>query len=111
MPFRTSVFSSFVSNIRSILVLLREALSNQNGPFVKLMRPGRGNFSDNAKPALSQVSGADPQKYHMNRKLSPTERAKLAEEYRCGMSALELARRYKMHRHTVARHLEREGVA
>ena len=47
----------------------------------------------------------------MNRKLSPAERAQLAEQYRIGRSVLELARQYKMHRHTVVAHLEREGVA
>jgi lambda repressor-like predicted transcriptional regulator len=47
----------------------------------------------------------------MNRKLSPAERTNLAEEYRFGTSALGLARKYKMHRRTVAAHLEREGVA
>ncbi|HYB83477.1 MAG TPA: hypothetical protein VED43_17955, partial [Mycobacterium sp.] len=46
----------------------------------------------------------------MNRKLSPAERAALAEQYRIGKSALELARQFKMHRHTVAAHLERDGV-
>lgn len=47
----------------------------------------------------------------MNRELSPAERAQLTEQYRVGMSALELVRQFKMHRHTVAAHLEREGVA
>ena len=47
----------------------------------------------------------------MNRKLTPAERSKLAEEYRFGLSVLELARKYNTHRHTVAAHLEREGVA
>ncbi|MGH3676551.1 MAG: hypothetical protein ACRDU5_12595 [Mycobacterium sp.] len=47
----------------------------------------------------------------MNRKLSPAERARLAEQYRSGTSALELARPFKMHRQTVARQLKREGVA
>jgi IS30 family transposase len=52
----------------------------------------------------------DPRRYRMNRKLSLTDRTQLAEQYRVGMSALELAREYKMHRQTVMRHLEREGV-
>lgn len=43
--------------------------------------------------------------------LNTTKRAQLAEQYRVGTSALELARQFKMHRHTVAAHLEREGVA
>ena len=46
----------------------------------------------------------------MNRKLSPAERAQLTEQYRDGMSALGLARQFKMDRHTVAAHLGREGV-
>jgi DNA invertase Pin-like site-specific DNA recombinase len=92
-------------------VLLREALSNQNSPFVKLMRLGQGGLSGDAKPALPQVNEVDPGRYRMNRKLSPAERAQLAEKFRVGMSVLELARLYKMHRHTVARQLAEEGVA
>ena len=49
--------------------------------------------------------------YRMNKELSPADQAQLAEQYRFGMSVLELARQYKMHRQTVAAHLEREGVA
>jgi IS30 family transposase len=43
----------------------------------------------------------------MNRKLTPAERAQLVEMYRSGMSALELARQFNMHRQTVARQLKR----
>jgi DNA-directed RNA polymerase specialized sigma24 family protein len=75
------------------------------------MRLEEGDSSDELMPSLPQVNGVDPHKYRMNRKLSPAERAKLAEEYRFGMSALELARKYKTHRQTVAAHLDREGVA
>jgi DNA invertase Pin-like site-specific DNA recombinase len=46
----------------------------------------------------------------MNRKLSPAQRAQLAEQYRAGKSAVELARQFKMHRQTVARQLEQCGV-
>jgi hypothetical protein len=93
-----------------MLVLLREALSNQNTPFVKLMRLGKGGLSDDLLPPLPQVNEVDPGRYRMNRKLTRAQRAKLAEEYRFGLSALELARKYQMHRHTVSAHLEREGV-
>jgi IS30 family transposase len=75
------------------------------------MRLGQGDLSGDQLPPLPQVNEVDPSKYRMNRKLSPAERAKLAEEYRFGLSVLELARKYKVHRHTVSAHLEREGVA
>ena len=52
----------------------------------------------------------DRHDYRMNRKLNPTEQAKLAEQYQLGISALELARRYKVHRQTIARQLKKEGV-
>jgi IS30 family transposase len=93
------------------VVLLREALSSENTPFTKLIRLANNNGSSTERPASPQVNGVDPARYRMNRKLSLTERAKLAEEYRFGLSVLELARKYKMHRHTVAAHLEREGVS
>jgi transposase-like protein len=92
-------------------VLLREALSSKSTAFAKLMRSGQADLADDGKSALPQVSGVDPKTYRMNKKLSPAERAKLAEQYRFGLSVLELARQYKMHRQTVAAHLEREGVA
>ena len=92
-------------------VLLREALSSKNTPFAKLIRSGQGDLSGDVGLAFPQVNEVDPHKYRMNRKLSPAERAKLAEQYRIGTSALDLARQFKMHRHTVAAHLEREGVA
>ena len=92
-------------------MLLREALSSQNTPFAKLVRSGQDDLSDDTAPAFQQVNEVDPHKYRMNRKLSPTECAQLAEQYRDGKSTLELARQFKMHRNTVAAHLEREGVA
>lgn len=75
------------------------------------MRSGADGLSDDLAPAFPQVNEVDPQHYRMNRKLRPAERAQLVEHYRLGKSALELAREYKMHRQTVAAHLEREGVA
>lgn len=47
----------------------------------------------------------------MNRKLGPTERAQLVEQYGAGKSALVLAREFGMHRQTIARLLSQEGVA
>ena len=90
---------------------LREALSSRNAPFAKLIRSGLDDLSGDVDPAFPQVNEVDTHKYRMNRKLSPAERAQLAEQYRIGKSALELARQFKMHRHTVAAQLEREGVA
>jgi len=92
-------------------VLLREALSSKKTPFAKLMRSGQDDLSSDVEPVSPQVNEVDPRRYRMNRKLSPTERAQLTEQYRIGKSALELARQFKMHRHTVAAHLERGGVA
>lgn len=91
-------------------MLLREAVSNQNSPFVKLIRSGQDGLSSDGDPVFPQVKEVDPNTYRMNRKLTPTQRAKLAEEYRFGMSALELARKYQVHRQTIARQLKKEGV-
>jgi transposase len=38
------------------------------------------------------------------------ERTKLAEQYQLGMSALELARKYNVHRQTIARQPKKEGI-
>ena len=75
------------------------------------MRLEQDDLSDDRMPLLLQVNEVDPRRYRSNRKLTPAERAKLAEEYRFGVSALELARKYKTHRHTIAAHLKREGIA
>ena len=45
-----------------------------------------------------------------NRRLTRAERTQLAEQYHIGMSVLELARQYGIHRHTVAKHLKHDGV-
>jgi hypothetical protein len=91
-------------------VLLRGALSSQNTPFAKLMRSGQTNLPVDVDPVLPQVNAVDPRRYRMNRKLSPAERAEMVEQYRRGTSALELARKYGTHRHTIARQLEEVGV-
>ncbi|WP_375483188.1 helix-turn-helix domain-containing protein [uncultured Mycobacterium sp.] len=46
----------------------------------------------------------------MNRKLTPVGRAKLAEQYELGLSALERARKYNVHRQTIRRQLKRKGI-
>jgi transposase-like protein len=92
------------------VVLLRESLSSENTPFAKLLRTAKDIGLEEKRPASSQVKALNPQTYRMNRKLSPAERSKLAEQYQLGLSVLELARKFEMHRHTVAAHLEREGV-
>jgi DNA-binding CsgD family transcriptional regulator len=46
----------------------------------------------------------------MTRRLSPTELSQLTELYRLGMSTYKLARQFGTDRHTVARHLRRDGV-
>lgn len=92
-------------------MLLRGHLSNPNSPFVKLIRLGERDSSAEVRPASPHVNQVNLQRYRPNRKLTPAERVKLADDYRFGLSVLKLARKYKMHRHTVAAHLEREGIA
>jgi transposase-like protein len=91
-------------------VLFREALSSENTPFTKLIRLANNSRSSDKRPASPQFNGVKPRTYRMNRKLSPAERAQLVELYRGGMSALEVAREFGMHRQTVARHLTQEGA-
>jgi IS30 family transposase len=91
-------------------VLLRESLSNENTPFAKLVRIAKNNRSSAVRPAFPEVNGIVAERYRMNRKLTHADRAKLAEEYRSGMSALKLSRKYNVHRQTIARQLKREGV-
>jgi DNA invertase Pin-like site-specific DNA recombinase len=93
------------------LVLLREALSSKDTPFFKLMRSEQDGLIDDVEPALPELNEVDAGRHRMNRKLTPAKRAQLVELYRSGMSALELAREFGMHRQTVARHLSQEGVA
>jgi hypothetical protein len=61
------------------------------------------------RPESPQV-GAVKRDYRPNRRLTGVERAELAAHYRNGKSAFELARQYGINRHTVTRHLKREGV-
>jgi lambda repressor-like predicted transcriptional regulator len=91
-------------------VLLREHLSNQNSPFVKLMRQGWDSPSDDLMPPLPQVNEVDAGRYRMNRKLNPDEKAELAKLYKDGASLQELSRKFECHRHTVDRHLQRAGI-
>jgi len=46
----------------------------------------------------------------MNRRLSRPEQAQLVEEYQSGKSTFELAHRFGINRHTVAKHLRRRGI-
>jgi DNA-directed RNA polymerase specialized sigma24 family protein len=91
-------------------VVLREALSNNDTPFAKLMRSGQDDLAEEISPAFPQVNRVDPHNYRMNRRLTRAERAQLTEQYGLGMSALELARQYGIHRHTVVKHLQRDGM-
>src|ERR1700758_5619023 len=75
------------------------------------MRSGQPVLSAKDVDAASpQLSRSDERPYRMNRKLSPDEQVELAALYQAGASMLELARKYRIHRQTVARHLKREGV-
>jgi predicted nucleic acid-binding Zn-ribbon protein len=92
------------------VVPLREAVSNQNTPFVKLMRSGQANLSADIEPVLPHLNEVDPGRYRMNRKLNPDELAELVALYEDGVSMLELSRKFETHRHTVVAHLRRAGV-
>jgi hypothetical protein len=61
------------------------------------------------RPESSQA-GAVKRDYRPNRRLTAVERAELAAHYRNGKSAFKLARQYGINRHTVTKHLQREGV-
>jgi len=92
------------------LVLLREALSSENTPFAKLLRLAKNGGSSTARPASLQVNEVDPRQYGMYHLLTTTACIDLAERYRAGASATELARRYNVHRQTIARQLKKAGV-
>jgi DNA-binding CsgD family transcriptional regulator len=91
------------------VVVLRGALSSQNTPFATLMQRSTGTLTTTVRRASPQVNRA-PRTYRPNRRLTRAERTQLAEQYNLGMSALELARKYGINRHTVAKHLKRDGV-
>jgi transposase-like protein len=89
-------------------VVLREALSSENTPFQTLINQGKDTLTTAVRPASPQVTeGKD---YHPNKQLSPSERAKLTEQYQLGLSVIELARQYGIHKHTVAKHLKHDAV-
>jgi transposase-like protein len=90
-------------------VAIRSPATNSIKP---AYQPGQApNWTGHAgRTGQLKRSGVDPCQYRMNRKLTPAERARLAEEYRSGLSALQLARKYNIHRQTIARQLKREGV-
>lgn len=69
----------------------------------------KGDLPLHGGPASPQVN-KPKRDYRPNRRLSPAERKQLAEQYQLGLSAIELARQYGINRHSVARHLNREGV-
>jgi DNA-binding CsgD family transcriptional regulator len=95
-----------VSRPTEIVVVLRESLSKQNSPFVKLpMTP-----VDRVHPPSSQVSDVKPRQYRMTRRLSPEELEQVTELYRLGLSTYKLAQRFGTNRHTIAGHLRRGGV-
>ena len=96
-------------------MVLRRALSSQSSPLSNLPSLGKAdqnkdNLSSNTRPASPQVSGAK-RAYRPNRRLNRAERTQLAEQYHIGMPALELARQYGINRHTVVKHLKRDGIA
>jgi transposase-like protein len=91
-------------------VVLREALSNDSTSFARLITPVKNGESDGLSLASPQVSTVK-RNYRPNNRLTAAQRTQLAEQYQHGMSALELARQYGINRHTVTKHLKREGVA
>ncbi len=101
-------------NVISILVLLRESLSNFPRPLERLVAKlgeelaVKANSRDLRK-RKGDVSGGSS--YRPNRKLLPEETQELVELYQAGSSIEALAKRYGMHPQTVGRHLKRQGVA
>nr|CRL76817.1 hypothetical protein CPGR_04101 [Mycolicibacterium malmesburyense] len=91
-------------------VVLREALSSQNTPFATLIHQGKGTLTNALRPASPPLT-RDERPYRPNIRLTAAQRAQLAEQYRLGFSALDLARQYGINRHTVTKHLKRERVA
>jgi DNA invertase Pin-like site-specific DNA recombinase len=100
------------------MVVLRESLSNLNGPFVKLMsledsnlfRTDKDTLTKDISPPSPQVKQPKPS-YRMTRRLSPTELQQVIELYRLGLSTYKLARQFGTNRHTITGHLRRGGVA
>lgn len=95
--------------VRSV-VLLHESLSSENTPFAKLLRLAKNTGSSAARPVSPQVNEVDPRKYEMYHLLTPTECIDVAERYRAGASATDLARQYNVHRQTIARQLKKAGI-
>lgn len=69
-------------------MLLRGALSSQNTPFAKLLRIAKDNRSNTERPVSPQVNAVKPETYRMNKKLTPAERTKRADQYQLGISAV-----------------------
>ena len=91
-------------------MVLREALSNLNSPFVKFIKLYEDLPLDREDPASSQISAITPRDYRMNRRLAPDELDQVLELYRLGKSTYKLARQFGTDRHTIARHLRQGGV-
>lgn len=70
--------------------------------------------SEDVPPAVARASVDDPTSVAVvikeNHRLSPAEVAELVLAYRRGASQRELARRFKVDKHTVRAHLDRHGV-
>jgi transposase-like protein len=92
------------------VVVLREALSNTDAAFAQLVRSGWAGPADYVAADLPHVDRPNHRNYRMNRRLNPTDRHKLVEQYVSGTSTYELARQFGIHRHTVAEHLRRAGI-
>lgn len=90
-------------------MVLRRALSSQNGALAKLGPLDKVNLTNDSLLESPQLPRGE-QTYRQNRRLTPAERAQLAKQYELGLSALDLARQYGINRHTVTKHLRKEGV-
>jgi hypothetical protein len=91
-------------------VVLRGALSNPSSAFATLLPLDKVMLTDAVAAQISQLSVGKRKNYRPNRRLTAAERTELAAQYRDGKSAFELARQYGINRHTVTKHLQREGV-
>jgi IS30 family transposase len=91
-------------------VVLREALSKQNSPFVKLLSYSNNKARDGLGQVFPQVNEVQLRNYRMFRQVSPEERSELVELYRSGKNTYELARQFGVHRVTVSRTLKQAGV-
>ena len=99
--------------IRS-LVPFRDSLSNTNAPLLRLLKALDDKPSSRDRDAVISTGVGEPSAVRLqvkrNRKLSPTEVAKLVAQYLAGVSVPSLSKLFELHEQTVRAHLKRQGV-